>query len=84
MTPTPERYKEIQDALVAKGYLRPEDTGNGWNQTSVDALRRFQAEQNIESTGKINSLSLIALGLGPKHDAAPTQKPVEVPSGQDR
>ncbi len=84
MTPTPERYKEIQDALVAKGYLRPEETGNGWNQASVDALRRFQGEQNIEASGKINSLSLIALGLGPKHDATTGQKPVEVPSGQDR
>ena len=49
----------------------------------MDALKRFQASQNIESTGKIDSLSLIALGLGPKHDegaakpteAAPQQQP---------
>jgi hypothetical protein len=71
VVPTPERYKEIQDALVAKGYLKPEDVGSGWNQTSMDALKRFQGEQSIEASGKINSLSLIALGLGPKHDSVP-------------
>lgn len=25
MAPSPERYKEIQDALVSKGYLKPEE-----------------------------------------------------------
>jgi hypothetical protein len=41
-------------------------------------LRRFQQEQNLEPSGKIDSLSLIALGLGPKYDraaAAPAPKP---------
>jgi hypothetical protein len=70
LTPTPERYKEIQGALAAKGYLRPEDANGSWNQASVDALTKFQSEQNLGSTGKINSLSLIALGLGPRHDTA--------------
>ncbi|MDR3700720.1 MAG: hypothetical protein P4L56_13835 [Candidatus Sulfopaludibacter sp.] len=83
MAPSPERYKEIQDALVAKGYLRPEDVGNGWNQASADGLKRFQGEQNIEASGKINSLSLIALGLGPKRDNNPT-KPAESGPAQDR
>lgn len=83
MSPSPERYKEIQDALVAKGYLRPEDEESGWNQASMDALKRFQVEQNIEASGKINSLSLIALGLGPRHDADPT-KAVETGPSQDR
>ncbi len=36
----------------------------------MEALKRFQAAQNLEVTGKINSLSLIALGLGPKREAA--------------
>ena len=73
LAPTPERYKEIQEALVAKGYLKPEDAGSGWSQNSVDALKRFQGEQNLDASGKINSLSLIALGLGPKHDANPAK-----------
>jgi hypothetical protein len=68
LSPTPERYKEIQGALAAKGYLRQEDATGSWNQASVDALTKFQSERNLGSTGKINSLSLIALGLGPRHD----------------
>jgi hypothetical protein len=75
--PEPARYKEIQDALAAKGYLKPEDANGTWGQDSADALKKFQHEQNIEATGKINSLSLIALGLGPKRDAAPAPKPVD-------
>jgi len=77
LAPTPDRYKEIQSALAAKGYLKPEDANGSWNQASADALKRFQSEQNIESTGKINSLSLIALGLGPKHEtpSVPTKAP---------
>jgi peptidoglycan hydrolase-like protein with peptidoglycan-binding domain len=76
-SPAPERYKEIQDALAAKGYLKPEDANGTWGPGSADALKKFQQEQNIEATGKINSLSLIALGLGPKRDAAPAPKPPE-------
>jgi cytoskeletal protein RodZ len=78
-TPTPQRYKQIQDALVAKGFLSPEDASGAWGQSSSDALKKFQAAQNIESTGKIDSLSLIALGLGPKHDDAIPAKPPETP-----
>jgi hypothetical protein len=66
--PSPERYKEIQEALVAKGYLPPDQVTGQWNDASVDALKRFQTDQKIDSNGRINSLSLIALGLGPKHD----------------
>jgi len=69
MAPTPERYKEIQDALASKGYLRPDQASGAWDQNSADALKRFQHEQKIGETGKIDSLSLIALGLGPKHDS---------------
>jgi peptidoglycan hydrolase-like protein with peptidoglycan-binding domain len=67
--PTLQRYKEIQQALANKGYLAGEPAGV-WGQDSVDALRRFQQDQNLDATGKIDSLSLIALGLGPKRQAA--------------
>jgi hypothetical protein len=70
LAPTPQRYQEIQQALAAKGYLNPEDANGTWNQASVDALKKFQAGQNLDSTGKINSLSLIALGLGPRRETA--------------
>ncbi len=73
--PSPERYKEIQQALAAKGYLKPEEVNGTWGDSSVDALKRFQSEQNLESTGKINSLSLIALGLGPRRETPSAPRP---------
>jgi hypothetical protein len=81
--PSPERYKEIQQALASKGYLQGERTGE-WGPDSVDALKRFQTDQNLMPDGKINSLSLIALGLGPKRltaksDSAPPQPGTPAP-----
>jgi peptidoglycan hydrolase-like protein with peptidoglycan-binding domain len=76
MAPTAERYRQIQGALAAKGFLRPEEVTGVWNASSVEALKQFQAAQQIVSSGKINSLSLIALGLGPKRDAASLSSPL--------
>lgn len=67
--PNADRYKEIQQALVERGYLSGEPTGE-WKQDSADALKRFQQDQKLEATGKLDSLSLIALGLGPKRTPA--------------
>lgn len=62
--PTPERYKEIQQALVDKGYLKSEPTGV-WDADSVAALTQFQNDKKLPPTGKITAASLIGLGLGP-------------------
>jgi hypothetical protein len=70
--PTADRYREIQQALVSKGYLQGEASGQ-WGADSADALKRFQADQNLMPDGKINSLSLIALGLGPKRLTAKSE-----------
>ena len=75
--PTADRYKEIQQALADKGYFQGPVDG-AWNTGSVEALKRFQKDQNLDPDGKIGSLSLIALGLGPKRGEAPVQP---VPSG---
>jgi len=79
-TPTSERYSEIQRALLEKGYFKGEPTGV-WGADSVDALKRFQAENNLTPDGKIGARSLIGLGLGPKHEStgeiAVTPKPIE-------
>jgi hypothetical protein len=64
MTPTPERYKEIQQALVDKGYLKSEPNGV-WDAESSAALAQFQNDRKLSPTGKLSSASLIALGLGP-------------------
>jgi len=69
MAPTPERYKEIQQALVDKGYLKSEPSGV-WDADSADAMTRFQNDRKLPVTGKLTAASLIALGLGPKRAAA--------------
>jgi peptidoglycan hydrolase-like protein with peptidoglycan-binding domain len=63
--PTTDRYREIQQALSEKGYFAGQPDGN-WGPESMDALKRFQRDQNLTEDGKLGSLSLIALGLGPK------------------
>lgn len=66
-TPSTERYTEIQQALAAKGYYSGPVNGS-WGPDSVDALKRFQQDQNLSPDGKLGALSIIALGLGPKRD----------------
>ncbi len=65
--PSPERYMQIQQALADRGYFKGTVDGR-WDADSIDALKRFQRDQNLVSDGKISSLSLIGLGLGPKHE----------------
>jgi peptidoglycan hydrolase-like protein with peptidoglycan-binding domain len=67
LQPSPERLKEIQQALATRGYFTTEPDGT-WGPASIDALKRFQHDQNLVEDGKIGSLSLIALGLGPKRE----------------
>ena len=71
-SPTTDRYREIQEALVARGYLQAEEANGAWGAASTEALKKFQAEQTLDSTGRLDSLSLIALGLGPRHDSSAT------------
>ena len=72
--PTPDRYKEIQQSLAEKGYFGGPVNG-AWGPDSVDALKRFQRDQNIGDDGKLGSLSLMALGLGPKRGSSGPEKP---------
>jgi hypothetical protein len=84
--PTPERYKEIQQALAERGYMEKSTASGEWGAQSSDALKKFQQDRNLQPTGKLDSLSLIALGLGPKHEGtAPVGKPstsLSQPAGQ--
>ena len=76
--PASERYQEIQQALIEKGYMQGTPSG-AWDAQTSDAMRRFQTEKNLPATGQLNSLSLIQLGLGPKR-LAMTKPPA--PSAQ--
>lgn len=87
VTPTPERYKEIQQALADKGYLKSEPNGV-WDAQSIDALRQFQTDHKLSITGRISSASLIGLGLGPntapaETPSAPTAPPTPPPTPEN-
>ena len=69
-SPSPDRLREIQQALQSNGYSEVEPNGK-WDNASASAMKRFQEEHDIKPNGKINALSLIALGLGPKRGPAP-------------
>ncbi len=73
--PTPDRYKEIQQALVDKGYLKSEPSGV-WDADSSAAMQRFQMDHQLGATGKITAPALIGLGLGGKSAGAPEEKPL--------
>ena len=74
MTPTPDRYQEIQQSLIDKGYLQGTPSG-AWDAQTTDAMRRFQADKRLPVTGHLNSMSLIQLGLGPKRITAANTAP---------
>lgn len=69
LAPTPDRYREIQQALADKGFFKGAIDGN-WGADSVQALRDFQQSANLDVDGKLGALSLIELGLGPKRSYA--------------
>lgn len=76
--PTPERYQEIQQALAGKGYSGGPANG-AWGPQWSEALKQFQRDQKLEPSGKLTSLSLLALGLGPKRAAAGAPMPAARP-----
>ncbi len=67
MAPTPERYREIQQALISKGYYEGEPSG-AWGPDCALALKKFQKDQSLQADGKLDSLTLISLGLGPRRE----------------
>jgi peptidoglycan hydrolase-like protein with peptidoglycan-binding domain len=77
--PTSERYKEIQQALKDKGYLKTEPNGI-WDNDSQEAMKQFQTGQKLNATGKITAPALIALGLGPR--PASSDIPAATPPAQ--
>lgn len=62
-----ERAQAIQQALIREHYLSGEPAGT-WNQSSEDAMRRYQADHGWQSKQVPDARALISLGLGPSHD----------------
>jgi peptidoglycan hydrolase-like protein with peptidoglycan-binding domain len=79
--PTTDRYRQIQQALADRGYFQGPTDGM-WGAESVEALKRFQTDQNLDADGKIGALSLIALGLGPRRENASAKSPSPTPPAE--
>ena len=61
------RAREIQTALIRANYMEGEPTGK-WDQTTKEAMTRFQADNGWQTKTLPDSRALIKLGLGPNHD----------------
>jgi peptidoglycan hydrolase-like protein with peptidoglycan-binding domain len=77
--PTTDRISEIQTALAKDGSYIGEPTGK-WDSNTVDAMRRFQAAQGLNPSGKLDALTLQKLGLGSKISGVAAPLPVTSPS----
>jgi len=71
--PTTDRIKEIQQALAKDGSYSGDPTGK-WDETTVEAMKSFQAGHGMDPTGKLDAKTLQKLGLGSRIAgvAAPT------------
>ena len=74
--PTPERINEIQDALAKRGMFTGEPSGK-WDDSTVDAMKKFQTTNHLNPTGKLDAPTLQKLGFGSETAgvAAPTPPP---------
>lgn len=61
--PTNDRISEIQTALEKSGAYQGDPSGK-WDESSVAAMKKFQQQNGLEPSGKLDALSLQKLGLG--------------------
>ena len=62
-TPAPERISQIQQALGKDGSFAGTPNGK-WDDSTVEAMRKFQAGHRLNPSGKLDALTLEKLGLG--------------------
>lgn len=77
--PTADRISEIQQALAKDGsYL---GTPNGqWDDSTQEALRKFQESHGLNPTGNLDAKSLQQLGLGSSIAGVARPAPSDTPS----
>ena len=61
--PAPERISEIQQALAKDGSFAGPASGK-WDDSTVEAMKKFQAGHGLTPSGKLDALTLQKLGLG--------------------
>jgi peptidoglycan hydrolase-like protein with peptidoglycan-binding domain len=76
MAPTADRISEIQTALAKDGSFGGSPNGK-WDDSTVEAIRKFQTTHGLNPSGKIDARTLQKLGLGSQTAgvAAPTPPP---------
>jgi peptidoglycan hydrolase-like protein with peptidoglycan-binding domain len=62
-TPAPERISEIQQALAKDGSFNGTPNGK-WDDSTVEAMRKFQTGHGLNPSGKLDAKTLQKLGLG--------------------
>jgi peptidoglycan hydrolase-like protein with peptidoglycan-binding domain len=77
--PTPQRISEIQSALAHGGYYQGAPNGK-WDSNTVAAMQKFQSDNGLSSSGKIDAPSLQKLGLGSGTAGVDAPKPATPPS----
>ena len=73
--PTPERISEIQSALAHGGYYQGNPNGK-WDSNTVAAMQKFQSDNGLSSSGKIDAPTLQKLGLGSGTAGVDAPKPI--------
>ena len=61
--PAPERISEIQQALAKDGSFNGTPSGK-WDDSTVAAMKKFQAGHGLNPSGKLDARTLQKLGLG--------------------
>jgi peptidoglycan hydrolase-like protein with peptidoglycan-binding domain len=79
--PTPDRINAIQDALACKGMFTGTPTGK-WDESTTEAVKKFQASKGLTPTGKLDALTLQKLGLG--SETAGLGAPIPPPNSINR
>ncbi len=74
-----DRTREIQTALIREHYLTGEPTGV-WDQTSKDAMLKYQAANGWQTKITPDSRALIKLGLGPDHKGLLNPETANIPA----
>jgi peptidoglycan hydrolase-like protein with peptidoglycan-binding domain len=80
--PTPDRITEIQQALAKNGSFTGKPNGK-WDESTMEATRKFQEAHGLNPTGKLDAKTLQQLGLGSQTSGvAPPLPPVSASSLQ--
>jgi peptidoglycan hydrolase-like protein with peptidoglycan-binding domain len=79
--PTADRINEIQDALAKKSAYAGTPSGK-WDDSTVEAMKKFQSTHGLNPSGKMDALTLQKLGLG--SDTAGMGVPTPPPNSSNR